>query len=144
MAENEVLAFPDKSIVPTDELIFSIIGERKELWQWILKSVSEKYKDVSWSWNYYNDGKQWLFKLVQKKKTFFWGAILKTGDFKITFYFGDLGEPLIMAADLPQKMKDDFRTGKRYGKIRAISILVKTEDDADNVLKVADIKSKLK
>ena len=144
MAEKEVLAFPDKSIVPTDELIFSIIGERQALWQWILKSVSEKYKDVSWSWNYYNDGKQWLFKVLQKKKTLFWGTVLKAGDFKNTFYFGDKAEPVIEASDLPRKIKDDFKTGQRYGKIRAISILVKTQEDADNVLKVADIKSKLK
>lgn len=140
--EKEIFAFPDPSIPPDDELIFSIIGEKKRFWQKILQRVSESHKDISWSWNYYKDGRQWLFKLIRKKKTLFWAAVLKSGDFRITFYFGDPAEPMIMDAELPQKMKDDFRTGKRYGKIRAISILVNSDEDVDNVLKVADIKSK--
>ena len=69
MAENGNLILSNKQIMPTDDYIFSIIGEKKILWQAIMSYVSEKYNDTSGSWNYYNDGKQWLFKLVQKKKT---------------------------------------------------------------------------
>ena len=144
MSAKEIFALPDKTNVPTDDLIFSLIGERKLLWQKILTTVSEKYQNISWSWNYYIDGKQWLFKLVQKKKTIFWAAILNTGSFRVTFYFGDKAEQIIESGNLPETIKDDFRTGKRYGKIRAISILVNSEEDVTNVLKVADIKIKLK
>ena len=77
MADKEDLVLTDKQIIPTDEYIFSIIGDKKILWQNLMNYVSENYKDISGSWNYYNDGKQWLFKLVQKKKTIFWAAILK-------------------------------------------------------------------
>ena len=67
MDENEVLVLSDKQINPTDEYIFSIIGEKRIYWQDIMKNAFENYKDISCSWKYYNDGKQWLFKLVQKK-----------------------------------------------------------------------------
>ena len=143
MDENEVLVLSDKQINPTDEYIFSIIGEKRIYWQDIMKNAFENYKDISCSWKYYNDGKQWLFKLVQKKKTIFWAGILKD-TFRITFYFGDKAESIIDSSELPQAIKDGFKTAKRYGAIRAVSIKVFDQSDVDNVLKLITIKHKIK
>lgn len=144
MAEEEILALSNKTIVPGEELIFSIIGTNKVYWQHILKTISENHKNVTWGWNYYNDGKQWLFKVVQKKKTLFWGAIVVTGDFRLTFYFGDKAEPAINGSDLPEKIREGFRTAKRYGAIRPISLIVKSDEDVEIILKLVDIKASLK
>jgi hypothetical protein len=143
MTEKENLMLPDKQIIPTDDYIFSIIGEKKVLWQAIMNYVSENYKDMSGSWNYYNDGKQWLFKMVQKKKTIFWAAVLKD-TFRVTFYFGDKAEPLIDASELPKTIKDDFKNGKRYGKIRAASLKMSDLSDVESVKKLIQIKLKIK
>jgi hypothetical protein len=143
MPEKEILELSDKQIIPTDDYIFSIIGEKRILWQAINNHLSENYKDISGSWNYYNDGKRWLFKSVQKKKTIFWAAIL-TDTFRVTFYFGDKAEPLIDASDLPQELKDDFKTGKRYGKIRAISLKMTGLPDVESVKKLVALKVKIK
>jgi hypothetical protein len=144
MEEKEVLAFPDSQLKPGDEILSTIMGSRKKLWDHILKSLNDSYKDISWSWNYYNDGHQWLFKLVQKKKTILWAAVLASGEFRMTSYFGDKAEPVIEESNLPEKLKEEFRNGRRYGKIRAITTLVNTAEDAENVLKVADLKIKIK
>lgn len=143
MAEKEQLAFSNPERQPGDDLVFALIGDRKKYWLAIMKHLLENFKDVTWSWNWYNDGKQWLFKLVQKKKTIFWAAILTTGQFRITFYFGDKAEPVVLGSDLPQKIKDGFMDGPRYGKIRAITLLVEKDEDVDTVLKIAEIKSNL-
>lgn len=143
MAEKELLAFSNPERQPGDDLVFALLGDRKQYWQAIMKHMLENYMDISWSWNWYNDGKQWLFKLVQKKKTIFWAAVLTTGQFRITFYFGDKAETVILASSLPQKVKDAFLVGPRYGKIRAITLLVENGEDVDTVLKSAAIKSKL-
>jgi hypothetical protein len=82
-------------------------------------------------------------KRKKLKKTIFWGA-LHEDTFRITFYFGDKAEPLILASDLPESVKNEFMTGKRYGKIRAISRKVFDENDVKIIMKVIDIKSKLK
>ena len=141
MTEKEIYVLSDKEIIPTDDLVFSILGDRKILWQNIMKYASGK--DINGSWNYYNDGKQWLYKVVQKKKTIFWTALLKD-TFRVSFYFGDKAEPHIDASDLDQSIKDDFKTGKRYGKIRAISLKMKDSSDIEMVKKLIDIKTKLK
>ena len=143
MAEKENLMLSDKQIIPTDDNIFSIIGEKKFLWQALMNYVSENHKDMSGSWNYYNDGKQWLFKLVQKKKTIFCAGVLKD-TFRVTFYFGDKAEPLIDASELPGNIKDDFKNGKRYGKIRAASLKMSDLSDVESVKKLIQIKIKIK
>lgn len=64
--------------------------------------------------------------------------------FRITFYFGDKAESLIDNSDLPQKIKDDFKSSKRYGSIRAVSIKMNDSTDVENVKKLISIKTKLK
>lgn len=143
MSETVSILLTDRNIYPTDDYVFSFIGEKKEFWQTIMKYMSENFKGSAGEWNFYNDGKRWLFKMVYKKKTVFWATILQSA-FKITFYLGNKAEPVIENSDLPQNMKDDFKTVKRYGLIRPVSIIVDSIDDVDNVLKMINIKSKLK
>jgi hypothetical protein len=143
MAEIEKRVLSDKSVIPTDEYIFSLIGNNKLHWKRIMDHVSENYNDTSGSWNYYNDGKQWLFKMVRKKKTIFWSSIIdKT--FRITFYLGNKAEAIIENSDLPQPVKDEFKTAKRYGLIRPVTFIINSETDVDNVLKLIAIKAKMK
>jgi len=143
MAENEKTVLSDKSIVPTDDFIFSIIRERKVHWLRIMNYLSENYPDASGTWNYYNDGKQWLFKYVRKKKTIFWASLLKD-TFRITFYLGNKAEPVIENSDLPKSVKEEFKTAKRYGLIRPVTFIIRDEADADNILKMIVLKVKLK
>ena len=123
MPEKEIILFSDPDIKPDEKQVFAKIGSKKKLWQALISFMSDNYKESEGTWNYYNDGKRWLFKMVLKKKTVFWGTILE-GAFKITFYFGGKAEPVIVASNLPEDAKQQFLTGTRYGKIRAITILM--------------------
>jgi hypothetical protein len=143
MATKEEMLLGDREVVPTDEYVFALLGEKKLLWQDIHNYAGENFKDVSGSWNYYNDGKQWLYKLVQKKKTIFWSALMKD-TFRITFYFGNKAEPVLEKSDLNPRIIAGFMSAQRYGLIRPISIKVFDESDAENVKKLIAIKIKLK
>jgi hypothetical protein len=143
MSEEEIFKLSDKNVIPTDDYIFSIIGEKKTLWIALMSWLAENYRDASGSWNFYNDGKQWVYKMTRKKKTIFWISLLKY-TFKVTFYFGDKAEPLIESSDLHPSIKDAFKTGHRYGKIRAITIKMMDVADVESVKKVVAIKMKMK
>jgi hypothetical protein len=143
MSESEAIIFSDKTKKPDDDLIFSIIGNKMTLWKEIMSYLKDNYSDTSCDWNYYNDGKRWLFKMTQKKKTIFWAGILKDG-YRITFYFGDKAEPLIEASNLPQNLKDFFMNGKHYGKIRGLTMNVCEEKDVESVKKLVVIKMRMK
>jgi hypothetical protein len=143
MDEPEKLVLGDKSVYPSEEILFSIIGDKKIVWKEIMSYVNQNYKNITEEWRYYNDGKQWLFKMQLKKKTIFWIGVLRD-TFRITFYFGNKAEPLIVNSNLPGKMKDDFISGKKYGKIRAISISISGTGDLENIYKLVELKAKMK
>jgi hypothetical protein len=143
MAEQEKAVLGDKDIYPSEELINSIIGEKKNLWLKIMSYAHEKYNDVEEEWRYYNDGKQWLFKLTRKKKTIFWLSLLNE-TFRITFYFGNKAEPAILSSNLPDSVKNEFVKGQRFGNIRAITTIISGDSDVENICKLIDLKVSLK
>lgn len=143
MAEKENLLFSDKKIIPNDDLIFSIIGDKKDLWISIMKYMQDNYEDSIGEWNYYNDGKRWLFKMLRKKKTVFWIGILED-TFRITFWFPDRAEPVIDESDLPGNIKDEFRNAKKYGSTRGLSIKMGDTTDVENVITLIGIRIKIK
>jgi hypothetical protein len=143
MPEKEVILFSDPDVKPDDKLVFSKTGSKKKHWQAIMNFMSENYKDSEGTWNYYNDGKRWLFKMVLKKKTIFWGTVLE-GTFRITFYFGGKAEQVIAASDIPELAKEQYMTGPRYGNIRAITVLVTDLNEVETIKKLIPIKVKMK
>jgi hypothetical protein len=143
MAETETILLTDKLVFPSDDVIFPLLGEKKILWQHLMNYMHDHYKDSCGTWNFYNDGKRWLFKMTYKKKTVFWVNITP-GGFRVTFYFGNKAEPIIESSDMPQSVKDEFRTAKRYGLIRPAIFVINSKEDLDNVLKMIVIKCNLK
>ena len=139
----EPLVLTDKSVYPYDDLIFSIIGNNSVYWKELLAAIHERFPESEEVWKYYNDGKNWLFRVVLKKKTLFWIGVLED-TFRITFYFGDKAEPVIEKSSLPDEMKASFKNGKRYGKIRPITIKIKSRGDVDNALVINGIKAAMK
>ncbi len=139
----EPIVLTDSNIQPTDELIFGIIGENSVYWEKLVEYLYEKHLNITEEWRYYNDGKSWLYKAVRKKQTLYWIGVIND-TFRVTFWFGDKAEPVIIESTLPDSIKEDFRNAKRYGQIRAISIEVRSDDDFTNVVKLLELKAKMK
>jgi hypothetical protein len=137
------IVLADKSVKPTNEIVFSIIGDKSALWQKTLSYLYDNYSDISEEWKYYNDGKSWLFRTLRKKKTLFWIRVL-TDTFRIGFWFGDKAEIFIKQSDLPETIKNDFINAKRYKIGRGVSIIMSDYNDVENVIKLIQIKMKVK
>jgi len=138
----EPLVLTDKSVTPTDEQVFSIIGKNRIHWQKLMNGIAEQFPDAKGEWNYYNDGKNWLFKMVRKKKTLFWIGV-HSDTFRVTFYFGDKAETFINESNLDADLKEEFRNGKHYGKIRGLSVKINKTQDVNNAFILAGIKSRV-
>jgi hypothetical protein len=133
----------DKLLKPNDEIVFAIIGDKKVLWEQIRAYLNENQKDIFEEWKYYNDGKSWLFRVLKKKKTLFWIRVLDN-TFRVGFWFGDKAEAIIEQSDLSSNLKEDFKNAKRYGLIRSLSIEMHHSGDLENVIKLIEIKLKVK
>ena len=127
--EKPILKDPDQ--FPTEEVIYSCIGKRKAaLWMAFFDTLNEQHPDFTQEWRYYKDGKNWLMKVTRKSKTIFWLSVWEKA-FKIGFYFSDKAEAFINDSSIPEALKKEFRDGKRYGKIRGLSIDFSTKKDIE-------------
>ncbi len=118
----------DKNQFPNDEIIFSHIGKKKILWISLFDYIHKQYPEIKEEWRYYNDGKSWLLKVTKKAKTIFWLSVID-GTFRITFYFTDKAQKEIENSRLPLELKEQYKTGKKYGKIKGVTITFKNKKD---------------
>jgi len=133
----------DKNIFPTDEIIYSYIGKSKILWQSVFEYIHINHPELTEQWKFYNDGKCWLLKVSKKTKTIFWVAILKD-TFRMTFYFTDKAEQVINNSPISDDLKDQYKNGKRYNKIRGLSIFLKYKRDVEYAKSLIRIKLSIK
>ena len=133
----------DKNQFPSDEVIFSHLGKTKPLWLSLFEFIHSDYPEVTEEWKFYQDGKSWLLKVSKKKKTIFWLSIIK-GSFRTTFYFTDKAEEAIMASDISDELKEQYKTGKRYNRIRGLTICYKNKKDVEESKKLIGIKVLMK
>jgi hypothetical protein len=132
----------DKSVKPTDDIIFSVIGDTDLLWKQTFSYLFDYSKDISVNWEYSDCGKYWVCIVQKKKNTIFRLRIFKMNSFSLAFPFGDKLEPIILQSKLPDTIKNDFIISKRYNSTRYLSIEVEDSKDLENVKKLIDIKIK--
>ena len=82
-------------------------------------------------------------KVIRKKKTICWVSVIPDA-FRMTFYFADKAEPMIMDSDISDELKENFKAGKHYGKIRGLTIVFDNENDIEYAKILMTIKLKLK
>src|SRR4030042_2336395 len=133
----------DKDEYPNDEVLSHYLGKVKDTWDSFIVFLNESYPLFSGQWRYYNDGKNWLYKITKKKKTICWVSIYNN-KFKTTFYFSDKAEKLIMARKLKKEYIDQFLNGRKSGKIRGITAGVKKLTDLNTTRKLIEIKEQVK
>jgi hypothetical protein len=139
----EPLVLSDPNQFPSEEVIFSHIGKTKPLWISLFQHIDSDHPDFVREWRYYRDGKSWLLKVTQKKKTVFWLSIVK-GSFRTTFYFTDKAEELLMSSSLSDELKDQFTAGKSFGKIKGIAIAYSKKQHLSDAKILINIKLRIK
>ena len=137
----EPIFLTDPNVEPTDELINLIIGKNSIYWQKIIEYLNDHHRDVTEVWRFYNDGKCWLYRTLRKKKTIYWIGILKD-TFRITFYLSDKAESFIEESSLADRIKEEFHNTKG-AKFRSATVVMRSEEDLENVLKLIEIKLKI-
>jgi len=124
----DTLVLTDPKQFPTEEVISSHLGKRRALWDALFEFIRAEHPDCIAQWRYYNDGKSWLLNLSRKKKTVFWLSVIR-GTFRITGYFTDKAADAIKASALSPELKEQFRRGRSYGKLRGITITFTKKGD---------------
>jgi len=133
----------DKNQYPADEVIFTHLGRSGDLWTSFFKALDEERADFSREWRYYNDGKSWLMKVQYKKKTVFWLSLIP-GSFRITFYFTDRAGDAVKASPIAEELKKQFLEGKKYNKIRGLTVTFRNKKDIAYARTLIELKLTIK
>ncbi len=133
----------DQAVYPTEEVLSQALGRVKKAWDSFMIYIHESYPSFTGQWRYYRDGKSWLYKLTQKKKTICWVSVYQRA-FKTTFYFSDKAKELLTASELKQDYLDQFVQGKRYGKIRGVTVVIRKKADLQATKILIGIKEQMK
>jgi hypothetical protein len=133
----------DEDRHPDDEVLSRSLGDARRAWDSFLGLIQESYPAFSGEWRYYKDGGSWLYKIAKKKKTVCWVSVYP-GLFKTGFYFPDRAEDFIKASELQREYVDQFVHGKRYGKIRAVTVTIKSPADLSATRILIEIKERVK
>ena len=139
----EQLILSDPNQFPSEDIVFSHIGKTKALWISLFEYIHANHPDFADQWRYYRDGKSWLLKVTQKKKTVFWLSVVK-GSFRTTFYFTDKAEAALMSSGLSGELKEQFTGGKRFGKIRGVTITYAARENVEEAKILIGIKLRMK
>ena len=133
----------DQKEYPSDDVLRLHLGRAMASWQALMAHIEQHEPALSGEWRYYKDGKSWLYKATYKKLTLCWAAVFR-GRFKTTCYFPDRAEPAITDSKLPKTYIDQYLSGHRYGKTRAISVDVRKLADLRVTKQIMDIRLQVK
>jgi hypothetical protein len=132
----------DPSEYPDGEVLERLLGKVKPVWDSFLSFLEDAHPEFATEWRYYKDGKSWLFKVTKKKKTICWVSVDK-GLFKTTFYFADRVEELLRESDLAPGYLEQFADAKRYGKVRPLTVEIRTVRDLEATKIIIPIRERI-
>jgi len=137
---NQLLRNPEQ--IPDEELFKEILSEQ------LFQTYKEMQKifsgfGLSAEWRYYKDGKAWLWKITQKKKTIVWVSLWECF-FKSSFYFTEKSRSGVESLPIDTKIKASFSETKPIGKLIPLILELENVVGLENFKKIIDYKLSLK
>jgi hypothetical protein len=131
--------FLQKAVIPSETMVRDVLKETSQLWNDMIKWVSEEYGPVTEEWTFAGKNNGWSFRLKQKKRTILY-FIPQDGYFQNAFVFGDKAADFILQEDFPENVKQSLREARRYMEGRGIRLDVRSEDAIEIIKRLVKVK----
>ncbi len=133
----------DKEIYPDNKILELTLGDIYPVYNNFTNIITDDKYNLELQWNYYNDGKAWLCKVVYKKKTVFWLSIW-AGYFKTSFFFTQKNDSGIKDLNIDESIKESYYSNKAIGKLKPLILDINTSGQLHDVLEIINYKKNLK
>ena len=130
----------DEAVYPSDDVLAQHLAKAKPAWDAFTDRLAEDFSDASLEWRFYQDGKSWLCKLVRKKKTVCWVSIWDHA-FRTTFYFTAKNDQEIERLPIAQELRNAYRAQTGSGKLKPLTIEVRSKKALGDVFTLFGYKS---
>lgn len=133
----------DPNVFPDTGVLKDALGNSYPAYEKLMSAITDETIGLDPLWTYYNDGHNWLCKIVYKKKTVIWLSVWEDC-FKLGFYFNERTGPGVYDLNIPQDIKDRFTEASEGKKFKPLVIDISDEIDLDVVMKLVDYKKRIK
>jgi hypothetical protein len=135
---NEILKDPMEE--PKNSVLKNLMGKKYKFYSAFVEMLIEL--ELNPEWNYYNDTKCWLCRLLYKKKTYCWLSILDTG-IKITIYFSEETVNGIYEMGINENIKKMTKENEIGRKNPPVIVLIKNEEALNDSIKILKYRKSL-
>ncbi|MDR1644202.1 MAG: DUF3788 domain-containing protein [Tannerellaceae bacterium] len=132
----------EQTIFPSKEVLKGILADSYPVFEELSTILTNEHGLVL-EWNYYNDGKRWLCKVLNKKKNLFWLSVWNKS-FQASFYFTEKHLESFAALDISETLKEDLCRTKPIGKLLPLLLKIRTNEQLPDLLKIVEFKKNLK
>jgi len=139
----ETKLLTDRDIFPTDEVLRGALGRRYAAFQELMAQIAAPEPGLTAEWRYYHDGKAWLCKVCNKKKTIFWLSVWDKF-FQVGFYFMEKHRNGVAELAINEALKSEFLQSKPSGKLLPLPVRVTKKKQIRDILEIARYKKSLK
>lgn len=141
-AMDKQILLRDPEVFPSDDVLKNTLGDMPYgALESFLTAIAEYGLTVDW--RFYNDGKAWLGKVTNGKKTVLWLSVWE-GFFRTSFFFTEKHLEAIAALDISATIGDRFAEAKPVGRLIPMLIDVSAEKQLTDLLTVTRFKISLK
>ncbi|MGC3978769.1 MAG: DUF3788 family protein [Paludibacteraceae bacterium] len=141
--ENDMMLLREAEIVPTDSVLEKVLGTSiYAIYGELLRIVVSEY-GLQFEWRYYNDGKAWLCKITNKKKTILWLSVWH-GFLKTSFYFTQKSDTDIQNLPISTEIKINFSNIKAIGKLKPLVFNIGNLKQLTDLSEIVKYKKSLK
>ena len=133
----EIQVLNDPNINPKNKILENVLGKNYQLYKEFLEKIESM--NLVPEWNYYNDGKSWLCKILNKKKNLCWLSVWNVG-FKLTFLFTEKTINGVYELETYDEIKRLAKENKTVGKLIPIIITIRNKKTLDYGLKLLEYK----
>jgi hypothetical protein len=133
----------DQEVYPSDDVLKNVLGTSYPAYQELIARITDTEFELEPEWRYYKDGKAWLCKVCNIKKTIFWLSVWDKC-FKVAFYFTEKTKPGILELNIKEEIKESFKKSKPIGKLIPLTVEIHDKEQITDVLTVAGFKKNLK
>lgn len=133
----------DPAVYPSDELLEKMLGKAYPAFREFTGMLTAPDSGIEPEWNYYRDGHAWLRKHVYKKKNLCWLSVWD-GYVSVAFYFTEKTAPKIEELDIPEEIKNGFRSNAPVGKLLPLVIHLQEPEQVPVLMKIVECKKTLK
>ncbi|MDR2953660.1 MAG: DUF3788 domain-containing protein [Prevotella sp.] len=141
--KNQSMLLRDAEIEPTGKVLENALGkEIFDVYQELIRTITEEF-GLTYEWRFYKDGKAWLCKVVNKKKTIFWLSIWDRY-IKTSFFFTEKTRPGVFDLDINNKIKSNFEQAEFTGKLIALILDFDKKEQLKDLQEIVKYKKALK